>query len=470
MQHSIFNKITNLVCGMILCSTLAANAQEATTSTDLQQDKQVVIQQNYNQWSLFLDAGANAFDGDHTNPKNPFFAPTVGLGFVYNFNTSWGVGAEYLFSMHQVKKDDQKLFSGTTNRAHAFITFDIVNAWVPYNAKKIVALNIIAGAGAAFYNGDSVGAPIKPGVAPIIVAGADLQFNISKSVSLGLKGTYSYSMTNDVMDGKLQGTSNDGIWDLGLSVRYKLGANKKPHVNNENSELRTMAQVKSNTIEQIEPMIQAALANEERKRDTVVIVDTVVVIQESLSNKALVSNNVFYVYYDLNQINLNNDALRSIHQAAVQAQANEELYLEIVGYGDNTGSAECNKQITNARVDKVCKELTSEYGISSERIVSYSGGIIEGKQSKGAYAPNRRVEIRLINQEQFEASKQANCAVKEVKNGKTITVALGMTLGKIAKEQYGDGSYWTYIYEANKDILPNPDTVKEGQVLVIPEI
>jgi nucleoid-associated protein YgaU len=53
--------------------------------------------------------------------------------------------------------------------------------------------------------------------------------------------------------------------------------------------------------------------------------------------------------------------------------------------------------------------------------------------------------------------------------GRTYTVVKGDTLSKIAKSMYGDANKWRKIYEANTDILKNPDLIRPGQVLKIPE-
>ncbi len=45
----------------------------------------------------------------------------------------------------------------------------------------------------------------------------------------------------------------------------------------------------------------------------------------------------------------------------------------------------------------------------------------------------------------------------------------GDTLGHIAQRFYGKASAYTKIFEANRDILDNPDLIKVGQKLRIPE-
>ena len=53
---------------------------------------------------------------------------------------------------------------------------------------------------------------------------------------------------------------------------------------------------------------------------------------------------------------------------------------------------------------------------------------------------------------------------------KKYTVQSGDTLWKISQEMYGDGSKYMKIFEANTDLLENPDRIFPGQELVIPEL
>ncbi|WP_299391505.1 LysM peptidoglycan-binding domain-containing protein [uncultured Gelidibacter sp.] len=48
------------------------------------------------------------------------------------------------------------------------------------------------------------------------------------------------------------------------------------------------------------------------------------------------------------------------------------------------------------------------------------------------------------------------------------TVKSGETLGKIAKQYYGDASKYQKIFSANTDILKNPDMIHPDQELIIP--
>jgi LysM repeat protein len=48
-------------------------------------------------------------------------------------------------------------------------------------------------------------------------------------------------------------------------------------------------------------------------------------------------------------------------------------------------------------------------------------------------------------------------------------VVAGESLSKIALKYYGNGNKYMKIFEANRDILSNPDLIKPGQKLRIPE-
>ena len=50
------------------------------------------------------------------------------------------------------------------------------------------------------------------------------------------------------------------------------------------------------------------------------------------------------------------------------------------------------------------------------------------------------------------------------------TVKSGETLGKIAKQYYGNASKYQTIFAANSDILKNPDVIHPDQELIIPNL
>jgi nucleoid-associated protein YgaU len=51
---------------------------------------------------------------------------------------------------------------------------------------------------------------------------------------------------------------------------------------------------------------------------------------------------------------------------------------------------------------------------------------------------------------------------------KIYEVVAGDSLSKIAKREYGNANDWQRIFEANKDILKDPNKIFPGQKLKIP--
>ena len=75
----------------------------------------------------------------------------------------------------------------------------------------------------------------------------------------------------------------------------------------------------------------------------------------------------------------------------------------------------------------------------------------------------QRVRVPVIEDEPATASPAAAAGVAT-----TYTVQKDDTLQKIAKKVYGTYSKWIRIYDANRDKLKNPNSVKPGTVLTIP--
>lgn len=501
LAHIIAQK-PNTIVKVLLASFLVFGGQKAfaldadsnATGTNSHTQNTDITTPAMSHWTLYLDAGGNWFDADYSTTKgNAFYAPTVGLGFTYIFNPTWGLGVEGLYSTLRVaNKDDktQDFVKSNMFRVQALSSFDIFNAWRPDNRRKIFALNILAGGGVGLYknstytkNDGTIAEGTKYRMAPLLTGGADFQFNVSPSISLGLKGMYTFFAKDDV-DGIIRGTSNDGIVDVTLSLRYKIDAVKKTHVCNIVSEERLMPKHQG-----LEEENAAALTKVDTivlvQKDTLVVIDTRVPAQPQVPSE----DNYHYIYFGTNQSALQSEGLATIQQVASRVQRDTTLYIEVVGYCDNTGSEQFNLRLGEVRANKVVEELVEEYGISQDCILSYSGGIIYGKRSKAAYSPNRRVEIRLLTQEQFHKAQQEQATGQEsavVQGGetsqataatpaqhseeRTIVLEKGMTLGHLAQREYGNSYCWVYIYQANKAKIKDPDHIRYGQTLVLPAL
>src|SRR5579864_2384684 len=67
------------------------------------------------------------------------------------------------------------------------------------------------------------------------------------------------------------------------------------------------------------------------------------------------------------------------------------------------------------------------------------------------------------------AAAAAAGGAPSIPTARTYTVQAGDSLSKISKQFYGDANKYMKIFEANKDKLADPDKIKAGQELVIPQ-
>jgi len=84
-------------------------------------------------------------------------------------------------------------------------------------------------------------------------------------------------------------------------------------------------------------------------------------------------------------------------------------------------------------------------------------------------------DITVSQQQQQPAVQQppatmtAGASVTGSQNQRHYTVKPGDTLSKISRQFYGDPNQYTKIFNANRSILRDPNTISPGQELVIPE-
>ncbi len=469
------------------------------------------VAEKISHWSMIIEGGINFFDGDfRSEMKNPLGYPTAGLALEYSFTPCWAIGIGYTFSMPRVKgnnnnQDADILLRGMMHRPQAYISFDLINAFFPRAKKKIFSAQVLAGGGCGFYNQDiyypdytrhrTASSPSesmdKYEARGFIMGGLNLEFNLNRTLALGVKGTYSYFMKDDIdMRGMTDVASknNDGLFDVTLNMRFKFAAVKKTHVRNV-SNLGFLDKAVSDG------------SNRQAKKDTIVVYhrDTVVLIhnntiREEITNTQVALNQAdyYYIYFDPDMATIDNQGLTIIQQVADRMHREEDLYAEITGYCDNTGSSEYNLDLGQRRAQNVTDELVQEYGIDPSRILYIGKGILRGKRHLGAYAPNRRAEIHMCNKNEFEELKKTHkAAIEDAKkaaqpttheervnseltpddNSLAIVVTQkGMTLSKLARKYYNNTFSWVYIYMANVETLKNPNYMREGLRLRIPAL
>jgi nucleoid-associated protein YgaU len=92
-----------------------------------------------------------------------------------------------------------------------------------------------------------------------------------------------------------------------------------------------------------------------------------------------------------------------------------------------------------------------------------------------ADAPNQAVKnelwdkIKAIDAKAADLTADIGIDANLKAPAKVYEVVAGDTLSKIAKQYYGDANKYMKIFDANKDQLTDPNKIKVGQKLKIPE-
>ena len=90
-------------------------------------------------------------------------------------------------------------------------------------------------------------------------------------------------------------------------------------------------------------------------------------------------------------------------------------------------------------------------------------------------APNQAIknevwnQIKAVDPVHADIAADINIDASLTVPAKVHEVVAGDTLSKIAKEFYGDANKYMKIFDANKDQLKDPDKIKVGQKLKIPD-
>jgi LysM repeat protein len=112
-------------------------------------------------------------------------------------------------------------------------------------------------------------------------------------------------------------------------------------------------------------------------------------------------------------------------------------------------------------------------GLAQQLNVKNGNVVEEGGKLKLWGTTEYQLDANLLWSKIKEHQGWENEIVADLKAEKTdihgiYTVVSGDTLSKIAKKTYGDANKYPVIFDANKDTLADPDKIKVGQKLRIP--
>ena len=114
--------------------------------------------------------------------------------------------------------------------------------------------------------------------------------------------------------------------------------------------------------------------------------------------------------------------------------------------------------------------LGEKLGVQDGKVTEENGVLKIKGEAKTPYEKNLLWDkIKEIGGEK-PSDIMANITVADESVYHRHVVQKGESLSKIAKHYYGDPMKYKAIFQANSDILKNPDLIHPDQVLVIPKI
>ena len=116
------------------------------------------------------------------------------------------------------------------------------------------------------------------------------------------------------------------------------------------------------------------------------------------------------------------------------------------------------------------KESISELGLKAEGLdITVDGDVVKVKGQAESQEIKEKIILAAGNVKGIGKVEESIEVAASEAAADFYTVKSGDTLSGIAKSQYGDGSKYMAIFNANKPMLKDPDKIYPGQVLRIPQ-
>ncbi len=263
--------LLSIVCFVLLFPFLVIGQENTQEIQSFEEDQSLQVQEEeddsedarvkLSKWSLSIDAGTNAFDGD-INPASYGFWKNVrgglSLGGTIDYTFTPIVSLGLMYNYHPVQAYNASLIS-TSNR-HLFAPILSVNLLHTFsssiNAKW--GLWLFGGVGITSFKSDlyfnanrdmenpekgshvnALGTLKSTSVS--VPLGVNFEYNFTDNLALGLKVQYIAESRDDLEGGRgagqdlnLQGVVNDFLSTASVNVRWKFGAQKNLHTRNMN--------------------------------------------------------------------------------------------------------------------------------------------------------------------------------------------------------------------------------------------
>jgi len=122
--------------------------------------------------------------------------------------------------------------------------------------------------------------------------------------------------------------------------------------------------------------------------------------------------------------------------------------------------------------EKITELINMELGDKVQELkVTYDDGLVTLSGSCDSQETKEKAVLLAGNLKGVEKVNDENLsAPPAIEPYDFYTIVRGDSLSKIAKRFYGDAMKYPVLFEANREIIKNPDLIYPGQVLRVPRI
>ena len=127
--------------------------------------------------------------------------------------------------------------------------------------------------------------------------------------------------------------------------------------------------------------------------------------------------------------------------------------------------------------EDIKEDIVEALGGSVENLhVEFNDGTVTLRGSVDSHATREKAVLLAGNVKSVEnvndqlTVNAPEAAVEAAPAPVFYTVQSGDSLWKIASSQYGDGTKWQALFEANREVIKDPDLIYPGQQIRVPEL
>ncbi|MCL2328350.1 MAG: OmpA family protein [Bacteroidetes bacterium] len=344
--------------------------------------------------------------------------PSFGAFFEYTVNPLWSAGVEYLYMNNcQFVRRVGHLEAAIQGITY-YNTINVTNLVAKYRSPGWQKFNVYGSLGGGvglysyYYKRASGNSDKETGAQPMVTGGLAMEYNITKSIALGVESQYRY--TPDVKFVPTAGTAN--LCGFNLTGRIKLGGDKNvrnialtdyepnpcaqaPATDNSaalNQQKQRINQLE-NTVAQNDDDIQT-LQQQLKDLQNKLAQKPAAPVQEATPAPAqTVTTSIDNIDFATNSSKITKPNAE-LDDLAAQLKANPTWKAEISGHTDNTGTDAINNPLSKKRAEAVKTYLINK-GVAASRITTQGFGSkkpIASNDTPEGRKQNRRVEIKVI--------------------------------------------------------------------------